>query len=90
MRTRKMRPLRRDQVKDPSSSKGQLLLVQLVDLGLPQSVGLEMEEKKEEVEVVEEVEVEVMEVVEEGHMRRMTKNRKRFVLPLFRQFLNVL
>lgn len=92
MRTRKMRPLKRDQVKDPSSSKEQLLLVQLVDLGLPQSVGLEMEEKKEEVEVVEEVEVEVMEVVEEeeGRMRRMTKNRKRFVLLLFRQFLNVL
>lgn len=86
-----MRPLKRDQVKDPSSSKGLLLVVQLVDLGLRQLVELEMEEKKEVVEVVEEVEMEVMEVVEEeeGHMRRMTRNKKRFVLLPFIQFLNV-
>lgn len=75
-----MRPLKRDQVKDPSSLKG-LLLVQLVGLGHLQLVELEMEKKKEVVVEVEEVEV--MEVVEEeGHMRRMTKNRKRFVLLL--------
>lgn len=73
-----MRPLKRDQVKDPSSLKG-LLVVQLVGLGHLQLVELEMEKKKE----VEVEEVEVMEVVEEeGHMRRITKNKKRFVLLL--------
>lgn len=92
MRTKKMRPLKRDQVKDPSSTKGLFLVVQLVDLGLPQSVELETEEKKEVVEVVEEVEVEVMEVVvvEEGRMRKTTKNKKRFVLLPFIQLPNVL
>lgn len=90
MRTKKTRPLKRDQVKDPSSSKVLLLVVQLVDLELPQLVELEMEEKKEVVEVVEAVEVEVMEVVEEGHMKRMTKTKKRFVLLPFIQFPKVL
>lgn len=90
MRTRKMRHLKRDQVKDPSNSKGLLPEVQLVDLGLPQSVELEMEEKKQVVEVVEEVEVEVMEEVEEeeGPMRKTTKNKKRFVLVAFIPFWN--
>lgn len=76
MRTKKMKPLRRDQMKDPSNSK--LLEVQLVDLGLLQSAELEMEEKKEVVEVVEEEAMEVVE--EEDRMRRMTKPKKRFVL----------
>lgn len=82
VRTKKMKPLKRDQVKDPSSSK-QLLLVQLVDLGHLQLVELEMEKKKEVVE-----EVEVAEVVEEeeDHMRRMAKTKKRFVLFPFIQF----
>ena len=64
MKAKKMKPLKRDQMKDPSNSK--LLEGQLVDLGLLQSVELEMEEKKEVVEVVEE---EVMEEVEEGIQR---------------------
>jgi len=80
-----MRPLKRDQVKDLSSSNRLLLVVQLVDLGLPYLVELEMEEKKEVVE-----EVEMMEVVveEEDHTRRMTENKKRFVFFPFTQFLN--
>lgn len=86
VRTKKMRPLKRDQVKDPSSLKG-LLLVQLVGLGHLRLVELEMEKKKEVVEEVEVAEVEVMEVVEEeeGHMRRMKRTKKRFVFlpPLY-------
>lgn len=71
-----MKPLKRDQMRDLFNSK--LLEVRLVDLGLLQSVELEMEEKKEAVEVVEEEAMEVVE--EEGRMRRMTKSKKRFVL----------
>lgn len=68
-------------MKDPSSLKG-LLLAQPVGLGHLQLLELEMEKKKEVVEEVEVAEVEVMEVVEEEEalMRRMTKNKTRFVL----------